>query len=476
MSLRFEPLSPSTGDPLKDSAAIPAMALSPVRLDSGLSVLRRLTRVQWLICAVACWGFTFDLYEGLMLPLIVRPLLLDLGSLVPGTREFNLWAGLLFFVPTAVGGVFGLLGGYLTDLLGRRRVLVWSILLYAFSACAAGFCTSIPVFMFFRCTTMIGVSVEFVAALTWIAELFETPQQRESVLGYTQAFYNAGGFLVAGAYYICVTHADQLPSIWSAHQAWRYTLFSGLIPAIPLIVVRSFLPESQVWREKKLQGTLRRPSISALFQPPLRKNTWVVTILVACSISLAYGAMQQTVRIVPGLPGMAHAGARYIEQRVGRVQLLQEIGGVTGRVLFVLLIIRIAGQRRRLFAFLGSALIVYGWMYLYGVTRSLTQLQAGMFLAALVFNGLYSFWGNYMPRVFPTYLRGTGESFAFNIGGKVIGASAALVTTQLANVMPGRDAGHQLAYSAGAVAMLACSVALLLASQLREPEGDLLPD
>ena len=167
-----------------------------MRLNEESTISRCLTPVQWLICAVACPGFTFDLYEGLMLPLIVRPLLIDLGNLAPGSREFNLWAGLLFFVPTAVGGVFGTLGGYLTDLLGRRRVLLWSILLYAISACAAGFSTSIPMFMFFRCTTMIGVSVEFVAGITWIAELFPAREQRDSVLGYTQAFYNLGGFLV----------------------------------------------------------------------------------------------------------------------------------------------------------------------------------------------------------------------------------------------------------------------------------------
>src|ERR1700759_5660591 len=106
-----------------------------------------LTPTQWLVCAVASLGFLFDLYEFLVMPLIVRPLLADLGHLKPGTPAFNLWVGLLFFIPTAIGGVFGLLGGYLIDLLGRRRVLVWSILLYAFSACAAGFCTSIPVFM-----------------------------------------------------------------------------------------------------------------------------------------------------------------------------------------------------------------------------------------------------------------------------------------------------------------------------------------
>ena len=99
-----------------------------------------------------------------------------------------------------------------------------------------------------------------------------------------------------------------------------------------------------------------------------------------------------------------------------------------------------------------------------------------MFLAALLFNGLYSFWGNYLPRVFPTHLRGTGESFAFNIGGKTLGASTALLTTQLANVMPAPDAGHRLAYSAGLVATAACLTGLIVSFWLREPEGNLLPD
>jgi MFS family permease len=461
---------------LSDQAIDLMTALPAIKPAESAPAGRPLTTIQWLICAVACLGFTFDLYEGLMLPLIVRPLLVDLGHLAPGSREFNLWVGLLFFVPTAIGGIFGTIGGYLTDCLGRRRVLVWSILLYTISACAASFATSIPVFMVLRCTTMIGVSVEFVAGVTWIAELFPVPQQRESVLGYTQAFINAGGFLVAGAYYLAVTFADRLPSIWSTHQPWRYTLFSGLIPAIPLIIVRPFLPESPVWKEKRLRGSPARPRFAALFGPSLRKTTWTATLLVACTFVLAYGAMQQTVRIVPGLPSLAQTSARHIEHAVSSVQLFQELGGVAGRVLFVLLILRIPLQRSRFRAFLAAALLVYSWMYFLGVTRSLLDLQAGMFLAALLFNGLYSFWGNYLPRVFPTHLRATGESFAFNIGGKTLGASAALLTTQLANVMPAPDIGQRLAYSAGFVATAACLIGLAVSFSLREPEGNLLPD
>ena len=129
----------------------------------------------------------------------------------PGSPEYNQWVGWLFWLPAIAGGIFGLLGGYLTDLFGRRRVLVWSILLYALSALAAGFATSAGWLLFFRCTTFVGVCVEFVAAVAWLAELFPDPKRREAVLGYTQAFSSVGGLMVTGAYYLAVHYAESLP-------------------------------------------------------------------------------------------------------------------------------------------------------------------------------------------------------------------------------------------------------------------------
>ena len=91
---------------------------------------QRLTLVQWLICAIAAIGFAFDIYELLMLPLILRPALQELvPGAVPGSPLFQMWLGRLFYIPAFVGGIFGLFGGYLTDRLGRRFVLTWSILL-----------------------------------------------------------------------------------------------------------------------------------------------------------------------------------------------------------------------------------------------------------------------------------------------------------------------------------------------------------
>src|SRR5260370_21701650 len=99
----------------------------------------RLTRVEWLICVMAALGFAFDTYELLMLPLVLPGAIRDLGGVQLGTPEFARWRDLMFFAPAIAGGIFGLLGGYLTHRLGRRRVLVWTLLLFRFSPFPPGF-------------------------------------------------------------------------------------------------------------------------------------------------------------------------------------------------------------------------------------------------------------------------------------------------------------------------------------------------
>src|SRR5436305_4755913 len=215
------------GNLFSDVTCKPDMAAAALQRDDQSALAARLTPVQWLICGIACLGFAFDLYETLMTALIVRPVLSTLGNLRSGTPEFNLWVGLFFFLPGVAGGIFGLLGGYLTDLLGRRRVLVWSILLYALSALAAGFATSVQWLLVWRCCTFVGVCVEFVAAVAWLAELFPEPKQREAVVGYTQTVGSVGGLMATAFYGLMVTFGHHLPEVRGGHEAWRYTLMSG---------------------------------------------------------------------------------------------------------------------------------------------------------------------------------------------------------------------------------------------------------
>jgi predicted MFS family arabinose efflux permease len=394
----------------------------------------------------------------------------------PGSPAFNDWVGYLFYVPAVAGGIFGLLGGYLTDRLGRRRVLVWSILIYAFSALAAGFATSLGALLFFRTTTFIGVCVEFVAAVAWLAELFSDSRQREGVLGYTQAFSSIGGVLVTAAYALAVTYGKALPAIYGGHEAWRYALMSGVIPAIPLIVIRPFLPESPSWMEKKLKGTLKRPSFAELFQPKYRTTTLVTALMFACSYGAAFGAIQHLPRIVPGLPEVIGLPRIRQQQIVSGVQFMQEIGGLTGRVILAFLAVHIVSRRRLLRIFQAPGMVLVPLVFFYPAVHNLEWLRWGVFFAGLFTVAQFSFWGNYLPRVYPTYLRGTGESFAANIGGRMIGTSAALVTTQLANVTPGTGPSMKLAYAAAAVALAVYVIGFTASFWLPEPEQEGLPD
>ncbi|HEY1110810.1 MAG TPA: MFS transporter [Opitutaceae bacterium] len=465
------------------------METTPATPGSGMN------RTAWLICIIAAIGFAFDIYELLMLPLILKPAIAALSAPIveglvaggmdraqaaalwaPGGTEYVSWARTLFFVPAIAGGVFGLLGGYLTDLMGRRRVLTFSILLYAFAACAAGFATSLPQLLFFRCLVFVGVCVEFVAAVAWLAELFTEPKQREKVLGYTQAFSSFGGLMVAGANILAAKWALTLPAIHGGHEAWRYTLISGVLPALPLILIRPFLPESPAWQKKREAGTLKRPSIAALFSPELRKTTVLTTLVFASSYGIAFGAIQQIPQIIGaqriGTPmeaghvavraearekgkaaldaakaakkpepvaqrEMRQAAGNASDQVVAGVTLWQEIGGLVGRFLLAVLAVVIVSRRSLLRVFQLPALLFVPLFFWWVSTSladadSLTWIKVGIFVAGVLTVAQFSFWGNYIPLVFPVHLRGTGESFAANIGGRVIGTAAAWLTLTFA--------------------------------------------
>jgi MFS family permease len=459
-------------------------------MTAALNAPTRLTGVQWLICTIAAIGFAFDIYEILMLPLIVRPALLELTGAVPGSPEFQMWVGRLFYIPAFAGGIFGLLGGYLTDRLGRRRVLTYSILIYAIAAFLSGYATSIEMLLILRCFVFIGVCVEFVAAVAWLAELFPEPKRREKVLGYTQAFSSLGGIMVATANGLCITYAASFPaldlfgSLVDPHAPWRYTLMSGVLPAIPLILIRPFLPESPSWQQKKAAGTLGRPSIAALFSPELRRTTIVTTIMFACAYGAAFGAIQQVPQIVPGLPEVREItqalppprAALVNQETAANVTKVQEVGGLAGRVALAYIAVVIVSRRKLVRLFQIPGLFILPFTFAVAATTSLSWLNIGIFLAGFFTVAQFSFWGNYLPRVYPIHLRGTGESFAANIGGRLIGTSFAWVTATLAITPDRAYAPTKVAYVAAAVAFSVYLVGFITSFWLPEPKEQELPD
>jgi hypothetical protein len=108
-------------------------------------------------------------------------------------------------------------------------------------------------------------------------------------------------------------------------------------------------------------------------------------------------------------------------------------------------------------------------LFFFAPFESVRYAQVGMLLIGFMTIAQFSFWGNYLPRVYPVYLRGTGESFAANVGGRMIGTAAALVTTQLVPLMPGGALPIQLAYACGLVGTTVYVIGFIASFWLPEP-------
>jgi hypothetical protein len=82
----------------------------------------------------------------------------------------------------------------------------------------------------------------------------------------------------------------------------------------------------------------------------------------------------------------------------------------------------------------------------------------------------FSYFGEYLPKVFPVHLRGTGGAFATNVGGRMIGTSAAFLTTNLiAPYAPGANLFEKVAFAAGVTGTAVFAIGVLGSFFLPEP-------
>jgi hypothetical protein len=276
-----------------------------------------------------------------------------------------------------------------------------------------------------------------------------------------------------------------------------------------------FVPESSVWKRKKQDGTLKRPSFLELFSPALFTTTVTTTILSACGYAAAFGAIQLTpLVIVAGLPDMValvpapvraaqaelkktqpdtpertaaqkNLGAarkaaeteleqadQALKERRGDIQRWQELGGLLGRILLAVLLLFVP-SRWLIRLFLIPGVLLFPLTYF-----QLVHLDYVIFAIAIFFCGLltvaqFSFLSEFLPRVFPMHLRGTGGSFATNFGGRMIGTMAATLNTEfLSKMFPGSIPPMQVAAAAGIIGGSVYLMALLATFLLPSPHEE----
>ena len=139
------------------------------------------------------------------------------------------------------------------------------------------------------------------------------------------------------------------------------------------------------------------------------------------------------------------------KSRVGTTQRWQEIGGLLGRVILAILLIFVASRRTLLRIFQVPGMIVLPLTYFYFFSDRPGEFMILYFFAGLFTIAQFSYFGEYLPKVFPVHLRGTGGSFATNVGGRMIGTMAApFVTEFLAPLLAGSAKVNATHYAMGA--------------------------
>ncbi len=404
----------------------------------------------WLTLAAALLGWLFDGLEMGIFPLVARPALqqMQAASGVVGEQFVQGWMGkitALFLLGAAVGG---LAFGWLGDRVGRVRAMTWSILTYSLFSGLAYFAQAPWQLGALRFLGALGMGGEWALGVALVMEVW--PEHRRPWLA-------AAIGAAANLGYAAIAALAMTKPI--TQDSWRWVMLVGAVPALLTFVIRLFVPESEKWRHAI--GTARTQPVREIFSPALRPRTLL-------AIGLASVALIGTWGIVQWIPLWADSMTHGTQPLVkAQAQFWQAMGATIGSFIAPLLGLR-WGRRPVYFGMCIASLGMCSLLF-----RGFTEFS-GTFLCAVCFTGVCtaSFYGwlpQYLPELFPTRVRATGQGLAFNFG-RILAAAG---VWQMGAIMT--FFGHSYA-RAGATISLIYLVGMALILRSPETRGRPLPD
>jgi MFS family permease len=420
---------------------------APIAAAPGESAV---TRGQWLVLAAAFLGWMFDGVEMGIFPLVARPALQSMLPLsVAGQDQFvGLWMGritALFLVGAAAGGLgFGWLG----DRLGRVRAMTLSILTYSIFTGLCFFARQPWQLGMLRFIAAFGMGGEWSLGVALVMEAWPS-SKRALLAGIIGVASNAGYLLIA-----LVGFAFMV-----TRESWRWIMIAGAAPALLALGIQMFVSESERWKAA-VQQRAARPVREILSSGLLTK-----TLL---GIALASVALIGTWGSVQWLPIWADqmTGGR-VPTAKALTQILTSGGAMVGSLVGALVAGRI-GRRPAYFALCLLSLLFCGWLF-----RHIHEYDAAfLILVTLVGASTAAFYGwlpLYLPELFPTRVRATGQGLCYN-SGRILAAAGALMQGQLVAAYAGSYA------KAGATLTLIYVVGLALIWLAPETKDQPLPE
>lgn len=433
------------------------------------------SKSQWMVLLAAFLGWMFDGLEMGIFPLVARPALQDLLN-VTSDAEVGKWYSVItaaFLVGAACGGlVFGWLG----DRIGRVRAMSLSILTYSIFSGLCAFVTAPWHFGLLRFLAALGMGGEWSLGVALVMECW--PEKHRPILaGIIGAAANVGFVLIAvlGAYFRVTT------------TSWRWVMVAGAAPAFLTFLIQIFVPESERWKEA-VKSRVSSP-VAEIFSPALIKRTLLSIAFASIALIGTWGSVQwlplwadkmaQVKKIevqeeikTRGLtPEETQLEMKRTEAEYSRpkayTQILSGVGAIIGCFIGPA-IGGLMGRRPAYFGLCLASLLLCGFLF-----RSVSEYGV-LFLAMVGLVGgataaFYGWFPLYLPELFPTRARATGQGLSYNFG-RILAAAGALGQGQLVAHYGGSYA------QAGATITLVYVLGLVLIWFAPETKGKPLPE
>jgi MFS family permease len=190
-------------------------------------------------------------------------------------------------------------------------------------------------------------------------------------------------------------------------ESWRWVMLVGAAPAVITLLIAYFVPESERWKDSVAVHGKGKP-VREIFSGHLLKNTLLAILFASVALIVTWGIVQW----IPLWADQMTGGKQ--PQVKGYIQVVSSIGAILGCLVAPL----VGGKFGRRPVYFGLCLcsliacsIIFRAFHEYGGQFLFMVGVVGFFTAAF-----YGWLPQYLPELFPTRVRATGQGVAFNSG------------------------------------------------------------
>jgi SHS family lactate transporter-like MFS transporter len=327
-------------------------------------------------------GFTFDAFDFFVVVFLVG----TLSSAFRVDKSAIVWAMTLTLAMRPVGA---LLFGLLSDRYGRRVPLMINVIYFSIVEVLCGFSPNFAFFLVMRALFGIGMGGEWGVGASLTMEAAPV-RWRGWLSGALQGGYPAGYLLAAVA-------ARFLLPAWG----WRSMFFVGAVPALLALYIRSKVPESEAWQQR------RAPSMAAVLRSVARdwKNFVYLAALMAFMPFLSHGTQD----LYPDFLRTVH----HVEAAtISNIAIIYNSAAIMGGIAFGQ-ISEWIGRRRSM---VGALLVALAAIPLWAFAGNLRMLVVGAVLMQIGAQGTWGVIPVHLNELSPDHARGLVPGLAYQLG------------------------------------------------------------